>query len=98
PRQDVRPLHTDFGIAPQQRPLILSIVCHCAFIREIGHVAQNAETVCKSRGNVELPVILIAQFDAMPLAESGRAAAEIDCDIEDRSASHPNQLSLWMLP
>src|SRR5581483_10464535 len=49
-------------------------------------------------GNVELPVILIAQFDAMPLAESGRAAAEIDCDIEDRSASHPNQLSLWMLP
>ena len=67
-----------------------------AFIAKINGITRHTKTVRKPRWNVKLTVIFVVEKDPKPSPKCGRAAAHIDRDIEDFSASHKYELPLWL--
>ncbi len=65
-----------------------------ALILDINLRGQDQETVCKTLGDKELPVIVAAEFNACPPAIRVGTRAEIDTDIEDAAGHTADQLGL----
>ena len=54
-----------------------------ALVDEVGDLAEHAEAVREADGDPQLVMGLVVEHGALPLAEGGRAAAQVDDDVED---------------
>ena len=66
-------------------------------IAEFCRIGKYQKAVGKALGDVELLLILLGQFYAVPLAIGGRAGAQVNCHIEDPALDDPDQLALRVL-
>src|SRR5438445_2078765 len=87
-----RPL--DAHAVPARADLVRAVVEVRALVFDFRHLAEHAETVRETRGNEDLPEVLLAQPVAHPLAEGRRAGPDVDGDVEDLSAHRAHQLPL----
>jgi len=74
------------GLAPEAAGLV----------EHLGVVAEGEEAVGEAHGHPELAVVVAAEFGAHPLAEGGRAAAQIHRHIEDRADWAAHELALGL--
>ena len=65
------------------------------FVLEIGRFTQYAETMGKSRRNVELDLVFSRQQDRFMLTKSRRVWSQIDGNIKYTALGHSDQFSLW---
>ena len=65
-------------------------------IEHFAIVFQRLEAMGEALGDVELPVVLCRQFDAIPLAKAGRALTDIDDDVENGALRYADQLIFLM--
>src|SRR5262249_32412434 len=65
-----------------------------ALVEEVGGLAEDAEAMGESGGNPQLARNLLGELQAHPPSEAGRAAADVDRDIEDLSPEDLDQLAL----
>src|SRR5919109_2111001 len=68
------PVNLQLWIAPQHSVLVLRIINVAALIEKLGGVGKHGKAVGKSRGNVDLLLILRREHGANPLSERGRPA------------------------
>ena len=59
-----------------------------------GDAEVSGSAVAEALGSEEHPPVLVAELGAHPTCEGGAAPAEIHHDVEDSSASGPNELGL----
>ena len=65
-------------------------------VEHLGVLAQGEEAMGKTHRHPELLVVLGAEFSGHPLAEGGRAAAQIHRHIQDRAEHAAHELALGM--
>jgi hypothetical protein len=68
-----------------------------AFVRHIGNIAKDEESVPKPRRNPHLLSVSGLQGHATPFAKVRRRAPEIDSDVEDDTAHGAYELALRLL-
>jgi hypothetical protein len=70
---------------------VLRIPVVGAFVMDVRKVAHHAEPMSEPWGDPELSMVGVAERHAGPLAEGGRAFAEIDHDVPDFAADDADQ-------
>ena len=65
-----------------------------AFVREYRRFAEHAESVCKALGDIELQVVILAEFDRKMLPEGGAVFTQIYCHIEYASVGTTDEFGL----
>lgn len=65
-----------------------------AFVREHRRFAEHAESVSKALGDIELQVVILAEFDRKMLPEGGAVFTEIYCHIEYASVGTTDEFGL----
>ncbi len=65
-----------------------------AFVREHRRFAEHAESVRKALGDIELQVVIFAEFDRKMLPEGGAVFTQIYCHIEYASVGTTDEFGL----
>ena len=94
PRLRDWPADADVGIVPRDGPFARRIVERRAFVDDIAVVGERAEPVRESHRHPQHLLVLVVQLHSEPLTELRRAGADVDGDVEHRSATAADQLSL----
>ena len=66
----------------------------CAFIAELGHIAEYQEAVGKALGNVELLFVFFRKLYAEPFAVGFAVGTKVYSYIKDFSFDDPDQFAL----
>lgn len=91
------PGDADFRIVVSDAEFGFAAVGVVDFVGEDGAGAQDGESVQKVPGDEELAPILFAEFDGDVLAEGGRAAANVDGDVQHGALQHAHEFGLAVL-
>ena len=70
------------------------VVIVCAFIDELGFIAQYIEAVCETFGYPQLAFVFCGQNFAHPFAESGGVFTHVDSYIEYFADNHAYEFAL----
>ena len=92
-----RPLDAYVGVVPGDAGLGRRVVGAGQLVGDVGHVAEHGEAVGEADRDEELAVALVVELVSLPLAVGGRAAAQVDGDVEDPPARAAHQLRLARL-
>src|SRR3954452_12873320 len=87
-----RPLDADVRIPIGDAALGLVGVVVRLLVEDVRNVAEHAEAVRETDRAVEHVEVLVSQLEALPLAVAGRAPAQVDDDVADRTASAADEL------
>src|SRR3954447_20918824 len=81
------PLDRHVGVVVRDAALDRLVVVGRALVHDVRRVGENDEPVREPDRAVELVEVLLVEAERLPLAEGGRAAAEVDDHVEDRAAA-----------
>ena len=93
---DLRPVDGDIRGVPDQAVFVIRCVVVGALVEELSPRAGDQEAVGKSGWHPQLVLVVFTQELTHPLAEGGRALAQVDGDIEDFAARDPHQFALGL--
>lgn len=82
------------GIVPAQSGFGGRGVDVVDFVLEAGSVAEHKEAVGHAAGNEELAAVFMAELHHDVAPQRGRAAAQVDGDVDDAALRHPDELGL----
>lgn len=88
------PVDSEVGVAQEQPSVRLGMVEIVAFVGEDRFLAEDGETVCKPPRDIELAVVLFAQFDTEPLAEGRALFAQVHRYVQHFSYGATDQFRL----
>ena len=91
---DKRPVNADIGIIPQNGALASLVVESAGFVEEFGVVGQRKESVGEAFWDPELMAIFGCQHFAYPSPKAWGTLANVDSNIEGRTADDANELAL----
>src|SRR6266478_9655416 len=89
-----RPGDAERGIAPQKPTIVLGRIIAAYFVDDLGIGLERAITVGEPFRYRDLVALRSAEHHRNMAAETWRAPADIDGDIEDRPRRHAQQLGL----
>lgn len=69
-----------------------------ALVFKVSHLGNYLKTMRKTRGHVNLNLVLRRQKHGRHLSELGRGRINVHDHIEDLSTNHPHQFSLGVIP
>ena len=96
-RPSHRPVHGKIGIIPAYAAFVFGMVVVGAFVMEVRHIAQHGKAVGQPRSDPELVLVGRGKYRTVPLAECGRAGADVHGHIKDLAQRDHDQLALRML-
>lgn len=97
PRCLNRPLDAHIRVVPKKPAFVVGIVKSARLVVQVRPVAQNAESMGKTRRHIQLSRTAVAQLHAKTLTEGGRCSPQIDRDIEHTPPHYGNDLRLGSL-
>src|ERR1017187_1727455 len=89
-----RPFDSDVRIVPADSRLVGRRVELGAFVMEERGFTEHGKPVRESRRDIELPLVLGVQDQAVPLPKGARAAPDVHGDVEHLPLQHLEQLAL----
>lgn len=92
-----RPFDAHRRVVPGQAALELRRVVVRRLVQEVCRLTEHHEAVRKARRNPQLPVVVLAEFDPVPLPEGRRRPAQVHRHVEDAALDDPYELSLRLL-
>ena len=91
------PLNVQCGVIPCDTTFVFRGVKLRRLVEEIRVATEAQKAVCKSRGNPQLSLIRIAQFDTDPFTIGLGSKTQIHSNIKDGSPGYSNQFALRLL-
>src|SRR5205814_43652 len=88
------PGDADARIVPAEADLVGAVVEVGALVDDLGRLAQHAEAVGETGRDEHLAEVVAGELRAGPLAEGGRARADVDRDVENLALQRADQLAL----
>ena len=89
-----RPLDADVRVVPADGQFVLRRVELGALVVEQRGFAEHRKAVREPGRDIELPLVLAREHQAVPLPEGGRAAPDVHRDVEHLALQHLEQLAL----
>ena len=86
--------NAESGVVPADRPFSILGIEVGRLVEEAGVVLQGHEAMCKALGDLQLAAVVGTQFLGNPLAEGGRATADVHRHVQHRALCDPHQLAL----
>src|ERR1035437_3380399 len=88
------PFDADVRVVPADGQLVLRRVKLGAFVLEERGLAEHGKPVRKSGRDIELPLVLPREHEAVPFPESGRATPNVHRHVEHLALQHLEQFAL----
>lgn len=92
-----RPCDPHRRVVPGEAALELRGVVVGRLVQEVGRLAEHHEAVREAGRHPQLAVVVLAEFDPVPLPEGRRALAQVHRHVEDAALDDPYELALRVL-
>jgi UDP-glucose 4-epimerase len=92
-----RPSDAHCGIVPAQAAFMGGVPVIGGFVQKLGRFTEHHKAVCKTWRDPQLLVFFCVQVHAHPLAQGGRALAQVHHHIKHLALHHTHQLALRVL-